>query len=227
MDERIYLSNVRVAGTPTFFPHSDPNKCRCLVTVIKNRGTNGQNQQLTNEYTLVFWGKYANVGACLLDKGRAINVEAVPRTRNVDTGRTKANGKREIYRTTNWHVRSFEFGPDSMKELDARVTNNLQALKQAGLLDPNSTITAAMLLKIERSKTVDYNQQIVSQTGMYGNARVFIKGQGFVQPQSMGAPVVAAEDTTAKVEALTAELERLKKAAADQTAAASPFNAAS
>ncbi|GAF87241.1 unnamed protein product, partial [marine sediment metagenome] len=63
MDEKLILSNLRMAGMPTFFPHADPKKHRCLITGIKNRGKNAAGADLTDEYTLVWWGKYAQTCA--------------------------------------------------------------------------------------------------------------------------------------------------------------------
>jgi len=232
MDEKITLSNVRVAGAPTFFPHQDPKKHRTLLTVIKNRGKNrNTGAPMSDEFTLVFWGKYAQTAALYLDKGRAINVECVPRTRSIDTGIVKANGKKQILRITDWHVRSFEFGPDSMKELSGRINGNIMKAKQAGLLDANSTITAEYLLQSARPTSYDYNPELAAQTGMYGNAKVYIKGQGFM---NAGAGAGNINISVNSIQALEEELARKKAAleanktlAAGAGEAVNPFQAAS
>lgn len=204
IDSIISLSNVRVAGAPCFFPAADPNKHRCLVTVIKNRGKNKAGAEMTDEIGLVFWGKYAQTAALYLDKGRAINVDGVLRSYKQDTGRLKPSGKKEITRTTNVHVQGFEFGADSKKALVKRITQNLIKAKSDGRLDPNATITAEELILVERPAAYDYNPQLAAQTGRYGNAQVWIKGQGFlgagVVPPANGQPVETAESKIARME---------------------------
>jgi len=187
--------NAHVAGTPTYFPSlTDPSKSRCLVTVIKNRGKNAQNQDLRDEFTLVFWGKYAGTAAIFLDTGRCISVEGVARPYTTDTGTVRADGKRNLNRITNIHVRHMEFGADTKKEMIARVTNNIALAKSQGLLDPNATITAEFLLNITRPAMHDYNPAQAEQTGLYGNAKVFIKGRGFIGET---APVITTPPLTA------------------------------
>lgn len=223
MDEKMILSNVRVAGAPTFFPGADPSKHRCLVTVIKNRGTNKAGQALRDEFTLVFWGKYAQTAALYLNTGRAINVEIVPRTYTVDTGQVRADSKKILHRITNWHVRSFEFGADSLKELTARINGNIVAAKQEGMIDPNATVTAERLLKVQRPSAYDYNPQMAEQSGMYGNARVFVKGRGFL---GGSAPAAAAPTGGESIEDLEARLAKMKadQAQAATAAGVSPFS---
>jgi single-stranded DNA-binding protein len=220
MDEKIILSNVRIAGAPTFFPGTDPSKHRCLVTVIKNRGNNKAGQPMRDEFTLVFWGKYAQTCALYLSTGRAINVEVVPRTYTIDSGQVRPDGRKILHRITNFHVRSFEFGADSMKELSARINANIVAAKAEGLIDPNATVTAERLLKVVRPQSYDYNPQLAEQSGMYGNARVFVKGRGFIgSGTSTGAGAQMDE-----VAALKARLAALEASGAGQNGV-TPFPA--
>ena len=239
MGNSVTLTNVNIAGNPTFFPHTDPSKHLTLVTAIENIKTS-DGRDLRNEYTLAFWGKYAQIAALYLEKGRAINVQGRLRTRSIDTGRVKANGKREIYRITTVQVDKFEFGRDSMKALSARVNANIQKAKAEGLLPPNCTITAEYLLKVEPKPFVEYNPAIAAQTGLYGNARVFVKGQGFLGPQnaSAAAPVATpaaagiatagtVNNTTinnATIEALQAQIQAMQQQlqAQGSTAPAAP-----
>lgn len=215
IDTIVSLTNVRVAGDPTFFPGADPSKHRCLVTVIKNRGKNKAGQELTDEFTLVLWGKYAQTGAMYLDKGRAINVTGVLRSHTTDTGRVKPNGKKELQRSTNIHVKSFEFGADSKKELVKRIGQNIAKAIQEGLLPPNCTITPDYLIAISRTPAYDYNPQLAAQTGRYGNARVFIKGQGFLgSGAAVVPPVMVGDNELARMEAEVARLKSMKAAAA-------------
>jgi len=218
MSNIVQLSNVYVAGNPTFFPHNDPSKHRTILTAIHNSKTR-DGRDIRDEYTLVFWGKYAQMAALYLKKGRCINVMGRLKSHSIDTGRVKANGKREIYRITTVHVDKFEFGRDSMKELSARINANIQRAKAEGLLPPNCTVTAEYLLHVDAQPFVDYNPAVVAQTGMYGNARVFIKGQGFLGPQTMTQPGAPAAPTAQGNEALNA-LEAQIRALQEQLAQA-------
>jgi single-stranded DNA-binding protein len=207
IDAIVSLTNVRVAGDPTFFPGADVSKNRCLVTVIKNRGKNKTTgQEMTDEFTLVFWAKYAQTAALYLDKGRAIDVKGVLRSHTTDTGRVKPNGKKELQRNTNIHVKHFEFGADSKKELVKRVGQNIAKAIQEGLLPPNCTITPDYLIAVSRPAAYDYNPQLAAQTGRYGNARVFIKGQGFLGNGAV-APMPAATGNLAQLEAQVAQMK--------------------
>lgn len=214
MDSIMSLVNVHIAGTPTFFPGADVNKHRCLVTVMKNRGKNKAGQEMTDQMTLVFWGKYAQTAALFLDKGRCINAEVVPRPYSVDTGQIRPDGKKIIYRITNFSVRSFEFGGDTKKELTTRITANLQKAKAEGLIPMDATITADYLIAIERPTKYDYNPTLVAQTGKYGNAKVFIKGSGFVQATGVVATAVQLPEVmdTNDIDALQGRVEALKEA---------------
>ncbi len=214
MDSIMSLVNVHIAGTPTFFPGADATKHRCLLTVMKNRGKNKAGQEMTDEMTLVFWGKYAQTAALFLDKGRCINAEVVPRPYSVDTGQTRADGKKIIHRITNFSVRSFEFGGDTKKELVARITANLQKAKSEGLLPMDATITAEYLIDIVRPTKYDYNPALVAQTGLYGNAKVFIKGTGFVIGTGIPATLTVVPELveSTDVDALEKRVLALKEA---------------
>ncbi len=223
MEDKMILSNVRVVASPTFFPHAtDPKKHKCMITVAKNHGkhrTTGQPLP-PSYYELSFWAKKAQACALYLNTGKLISVEVIPRSRLVDTGRFKANGKKEIYRLTNWIVWNFEFGADSMKELSARINGNLLLAKAAGLLDANATVTAEVLLKTNRPAKYDYTPALAEQSGLYGNARVWIKGRGFIGAGAVattvipGAPgtIVAPADASVELQALTARMAVLQNA---------------
>jgi hypothetical protein len=231
IDGMLTLSNVRVAGIPTFFPGSDPKRHRCLVTVIKNRGKNrNTGQDMTETYGLVFWGNYAQVAANYLTVGRAINVLCTPRSWDVDTGRVKANGKKEMYRTAQFHVVRFEFGADSKKELVKMITENIQKAKAEGLLPAETTITADYLIARQKKQFLAYNGTVDAQ-GLYGNARVFIKGAGWLQPgASAPAPAAAAPagDLAAQVANLTQMIANIQSGNAAPAAAQAvdPFEGA-
>ena len=217
MDSIMSLINVHCAGAPTFFPGAEVNKHRCLITVIKNRGKNKAGQEMSDEMTLVFWGKYAQTAALFLDKGRCINAEVVPRPYSVDTGQTRPDGKKIIHRITNFSVRSFEFGGDTKKELVSRITTNIQKAKAEGLIPIEATITAEYLIDIVRPTKYDYNPQLVAQTGLYGNAKVYIKGTGFIVGTGIvpSAAVVAEAIGSDDIDALEKRVALLKSAKED------------
>jgi hypothetical protein len=223
MDNLVRLSNVRVAGEPTFFPSDDPKKHRCLLTVIKNRGKNKAGQEMTDEIGLTFWGKYAQTAALYLDKGRAINVEGVLRSHTKDTGQVKDNGKKILHRNMTVHVKSFEFSADSKKELVKRVGQNIAKAKAEGLIPPQCTITPEYLIAVTRNVAYDYNPSSAAQTGRYGNARVYIKGQGFLGAGFVPAGAPAGTDRLAAMEQEIARLRQEKAAAAGAQLIADPF----
>lgn len=222
MDSITTLTNVHVAGVPTFFPNpTDPKKHRCMMTVIKNRGKNANQQEMTDEFTLTFWGEYAKTAAIFIDKGRCINVECVARPYTTDDGTVKANGKKNLQRTTNFAVRSFEFGGDTKKELSNRITTNIQLAKAQGLLPPDTTITADFLLNVTRPQHYDYNPALAQVSGLYGTARVWIKnadgvGGGFITPTGAAIPAGGSS-----IDELEAKILAMKNAQADAEKAGS------
>ena len=183
LDTIVSLINVRCASDPILFPSSDPKRHRCLVPVIKNLGKNAAGQPIKEVITLVFWAKYAEIASLMLAKGRALCVQGVMRTFTRDNG-TVVNGKKVLEKNTTVHVRGFEFGPDSMKELQAIVGANIARAKQAGLIPAQVNIGADYLLARQRVSHRPFNPAEVAQTGKFGNARVFVKGQGWMGAQA-------------------------------------------
>lgn len=214
LDNYVSLSNVRVAGEPTFFPHADPKKHKCLLTVIKNRGKNPvTGVEMKDEIGLVFWGKYAQSAALYLDKGRAINIQGTLRSHTKDTGQVKPNGKADLHRNISVNVSRFEFGPESKKELVKRVTQNIEKARAAGLIPMDCTLTAEYLIDITRPAAYDYNPQTAQMTGRYGNAKVYIKGSGFITAGEAAPAIPASDDQIAKMEAEIVRLKAAKEAA--------------
>jgi len=216
IDSIISLSNVRVAGAPTFFPGTDPKKHRCLLTVIKNRGKNAAGQEMTDEIGLVFWGKYAQTAALYLDKGRAINVTGVLRSHTKDTGNVREDGKKILHRDISVHVKSFEFSADSKKELVKRLGQNIARAKQEGILPPECSITPEYLIAVSKTPAYDYSPDLAAQSGMYGNARVYIKGKGFLG-NGVASAVQGQAQTMEDMQKELAELKAEKAAAANAT----------
>ncbi len=211
----VQLMNVHIAGTPTFFPAADPLNHHCMMTVINNRGKNQANEELRDEVTLNFWGKYAQTAALYLDKGREINVVGELRSFTENTGQTRPDGKAIIHRKNEIRVDTFFFGSDTKAELVGRINANLAKAKAAGKLNPDATLTGEDLIEISRGAAYDYNPQLALQTGMYGNARVYDKALGgFITPNAMTGAAAA----TGTIPPATAEIEALKKQIAEMTA---------
>jgi len=200
---KVTLLNVRVAGMPTFMPGSEPKRHHTMLTVICNRGINPTNkQEMSDAVTCNFWGKYAGVAAQFLSTGREISIDGELRSHNHETGEVK-NGKRVIERRVEILVNRFYFGKDSMKELSARVNAKIAEFKQLGRLPATAQITAEELLAVTRPAAVDYNPLLAEQTGMYGNARVWVKGRGFLNNGLITDPAVAAATAAAAAAAGT------------------------
>jgi len=215
IDNRISLNNVHVAGDPVFFPGDDPKKHKCMLTVIKNRGKNGAGADMTDEFNLTFWGKYAQTAAFYLKQGRCIIVDGVARSYSKETGRVKASGKPEVVRENPIHVKSFQFGPETRKEEIERLRINLAAAIAAG--KTIQTLTPEDLMTRNTPQFHDYNPQLAMQTGKYGYARVYLKGIGWAGPQAgvaagAGNPAPIATDETAALKAKIAQLEAEKAA---------------
>lgn len=217
LDNYVSITNAFVAGEATFFPNADPKKHKCLLTVIKNRGKNKfTGEEMKDEIGLVFWGGYAQSAALYLDKGRAINVYGTLRSHTQPTGQVKANGKAELHRNMSVNVSRFEFGPETKKELVKRIAGNLaliQAAKDKGTRSPDQPITAEELIAVNRPAKYDYNPELAMKTGRYGNARVYIKGQGFLGEGPAAPIAVPDDDHLARLEAEVTRLKAAKKAA--------------
>ena len=222
----VALQDVRIAGVPTFIPGATVNEHKCLITVLNNR-TRKNGDKILDEVGLTFWGKYAQVAAQHLEKGRAINVIGELRSYKYETGRTKPNGSPEIQRDNSINVQSFTFSNESAKALAARINVNLAKAKEEGRLDPNTNITGEELIAIEPRKMVgDYSPELTSATGMYGNARIWIKGSGFITPSNT--------NISESIEAMEKRPEQMKAAMAkpkesvntDSATAPDPFKAA-
>lgn len=211
------------AGSPMFIPGTEVGKNHTIITVIVNRGKSKAGVELKSEVTLNIWGKYAGAAACHLDKGRKIDFEGELLSHTTDTGTVTPAGKKMLNRRNEVRVSRFYFSGDTKKELMQRVSKNLAALQATG-----QPITPDALLNISRNKTIEYNPVLSAQTGMYGNARVwignsFIKANAAIVVPAPAAPVPAPAQVVAKtMEELMSEQAALVKAVTD---AQNPANA--
>jgi single-stranded DNA-binding protein len=195
---RTQWTNAHVTGIPTFFPSPDGNPDRnCLtmnITINERKRKDGTRPSVTMPVKV--WGKFANVCAHQLKNGSAINVFGDLKTWRRDTGVVDAAGKRDFDEKISIRMDEFEHCGMTNKENAANIDRNLAAFfaRQAqGLERPDARPTGEMLSKVpEPTVIVDYNPVISAQTGMYGNAKVWVKGIGFIGPQNAQAIAAAA-----------------------------------
>jgi len=219
--------DVNCADAPIYFPNANPAHSLCRVNAINNYKANGKD--LSEQVTLDFWGKWANVAACTLDKGSCISGVGELRSWTKKTGVLRPDGKEIIYTTNKVRVSRFWYGKETKKHLVSRIAKNLAAAKAAGKIPPQATITPEDLLAIDKNMVVDYNPTLAAQTGRYGNARVYLNPATGVAPQTQ-APVAVpaapnAADPAQMLEEMRTRMEALQAqiAAGGAAAAVSPF----
>ena len=80
--EKAFMSGVRVAGTLTYIPAGpDGKNARCMIPVYSNsnRGTNQDGSPgRSDQYTIIAWGKLADVCAVSCSPGKALDIVARP-----------------------------------------------------------------------------------------------------------------------------------------------------
>lgn len=188
MSTKVHSMNVHCAGNPTFFPGDRPESHHTTITVIDN-DKGRDNKEYQTEYTLKFWGKYAQAAAQYLKKGRCLSFEGVLTSYTKDTGQVNTGtGKRILNRKNEVRVTKFAFGPATKAELQERVNGNIAKLVMAGRLVAGS-VSAEELLAIDVQPSQDYNPMLAAQTGMYGNAKVWNKASGSMMVPGQAAPV--------------------------------------
>jgi single-stranded DNA-binding protein len=221
---KVQLLNCRVAGTPTFMPGSEPKRNHTMLTVICNRGKKPNTQEeMSDEITLNFWGKYADFGAKYLDVGREVNIDGELRSHRHMTGQINPTTKKPIIeRRVEVLVNRCYFGKDSMKELSARVNSNIAIAKSQGRINVEAVLTAEELLKVERPDVGDYNPAIHDVAGRYGNAKIWKKGTGMLAQTAVAAAV--GPESVADLNVKMVEIQKALDAAAG--AEANPFTPA-
>lgn len=212
------LTGARVAGDPTFIPGADPTKNHAIVTVMVNR-KGRDNKDYSEDITVHFWGKSANVAANYLCTGKQVNIEGRLNTRTIDTGQVRPDGKKVLHRNVEVSAIRCELLGDSLKEMQAAFDNGILALKNSGRLDPQAQINLNDVLP-KKGPMVDFNPALASQTGRYGHAKVWSKDRGHWNPNP-AAPAVVIDEVAALKAQLTA-LET-KQAAATGTGGPNPF----
>ncbi len=211
------LTGAHVAGVPTFFPAADgdPKKHTLILNVMINGRKKKDGSRSVETHAVKFWGKYACIAAHQLKKGSAINVFGVYTTWQRDTGEVK-NGKKVIEEKTSVRCDQFEHAGMTQKEVAAMIDVNLAAYYTgiaAGTIHPQTKLTSEMLMKKpELSVYGDYNPALAAQTGMYGNARVFVKGIGWLNGNGQVAqPASAIPADKATVDAIARRIVELQQ----------------
>jgi len=173
-------TDLRVASDVTFIPGAELKRNHALLTVINNRGKKpGTQEDMTDEITLNFWGKYAGVAAHYLYPGKQINAEGRIQSYTEDTGQVRPNGGRKLNRKIEVVVDNMQLLGDSMKKINERIAKNIVLLKAAGRLPAEVILSAEELLKTDKIPMTDFMPVVSSQTGRYGLARVWSKDGGF------------------------------------------------
>ena len=214
------LTGARVAGEPTFIPGADPSKNHAMLTVMVNRkGKDGKDY--SEDMTVHFWGKPANVAANYLGIGKQCNIEGRLNSRTVDTGQMRADGKKILYRIVEVTAIRCELLGDSLKELQAAFDAGIIALKNTGRLDPQAQISLNDVLP-KKGPMVDFNPALSAQTGKYGHANVWSKDKGSWKPAMTAVAPGAAVPTTDKATAIAALETQILQLKQDATVA-DPF----
>jgi len=209
------LTGARIAGDPTFIPGSDPSKNHTIVTAMVNRkGRDGKDY--SEDITVHFWNKNANVAANYLSKGKQCNIEGRLNSRTVDTGQVRADGKKILYRIVEVNATRVELLGDPLKETITALDNYIVSLKNSGRLDPNVQINFVEALP-KKSPMIDFNPALSAQTGKYCHANVWSKDKGSWKPVTTATQV---SNETATIAALEAQIAALKK---ETAAVADPF----
>ena len=223
-------TDLRVASEVTFIPGAELKRNHAILTVMNNRGKHPRTQEdMTDEITLNFWGKYAGVAAHYLYPGKQINVEGRIQSYTEDTGQLRPNGGRKLNRKIEVVVDNMQLLGDSMKKINERIAKNITVLKAAGRLAPEVVLSAEELLKTDKIPMTDFTPAVSSQTGRYGLARVWSKDGGFWD-QRIGqvAPVAPVVTTAAPAvdlsdrAALAAHIASLQATLAAATKAEAP-----
>jgi len=223
-------TDLRVASEVTFIPGAELKRNHAILTVINNRGKHPRTQEdMIDEITLNFWGKYAGVAAHYLYPGKQINAEGRIQSYTEDTGQLRPNGGRKLNRKIEVVVDNMQLLGDSMKKINERIAKNIAILKAAGRLAPEVVLSAEELLKTDKIPMTDFTPAVSSQTGRYGLSRVWSKDGGFWD-QRIGqvAPVTPAVTTAAPAvdlsdpAALAAHIAALQGALAAATKVEAP-----
>jgi single-stranded DNA-binding protein len=213
------LTGCRIAGDPTFIPGVDARNHHAIVTVMVNR-VDRQGNSHSDDITVHFWGKGANIAANYLTKGKQCNIEGRLQSYTTDTGTTRADGRKILNRKVEVTSIRCELLGDSMKDIQKAFDEGVIALKSQGRLDPNAQINLVDILP-KKGPMVDFNPALSAQTGKYGHANVWSKDKGLWKPAGAGTAAPNANATA--VAALQAQIDQLKGGAAAPGDNVNPF----
>lgn len=230
MGNMIFIGeDLRVASEVTFIPGAEAKRNHAILTVINNRGKHPRTgEDMTDEITLNFWGKYAGVAAHYLYPGKQINATGRIQSYTEDTGQVRPGGGRKLNRKIEVVVDNMQLLGDSMKKINERIAKNIAVLKAAGRLPQDVVLSAEELLKTDKIPMTDFVPAVAAQSGRYGLARVWSKDHGFWD-QKIGQVTTAAPVQTADAnvdlsnpQALAAHIAKLQDALNKATAASTP-----
>lgn len=238
MGEMIFIvSNGRVAKTPVLFTDpADETKNHLAVTVIVNGPKNKKTGERSSDtMNLAFWGGKIAIATSLLKVGTRFNAHGILKSFLAEG--PMVDGKPFMYEKTEARVEWFELGGRNQKEIEETADARIAALKAAGRIPANCTVTGKEICAPDFLPIEKYNKVTAEKTGMQGFAKVWIKGKGFVQNPTAVPPAAAQVGTTSIPEVLRdatpAEVEMLRETLAKQglqlpglpaVATASPFD---
>jgi len=194
MGNSVSLSNMHCAADPVMFHSDDPKRLHARVTGMQNVYKDRNGNWVSKAFTIDFWGKTAMLACSFLKKGSAFSVDGELDVFERDSGQVTESGKKKYLRENSVRCRRLGLGGPTMKEIKELINANIVALRAAGRIPANVTITADDLVaRAEKNQMLPYDMNaIIAAGGKYGSAKVYIKGQGFV---NQGTTTVAAPAT--------------------------------
>jgi hypothetical protein len=196
----IVLSQMHAANDPVLFHSDNPKNLHARITGMHNAYKDkNTGKWVSKSYTIDFWGPTAEIAAQFLKKGTCFHVEGDLDTHEYDSGQLTASGKRKIIRENSVRCNRLTFGGPTMKEIRELVAINLASMYASGRIPQNVTITADdLVIRNNKPQRVNYDLNAVRATGKFGNARVWVKGEGFIGPHTPAPsnPAVSAPPAT-------------------------------
>lgn len=221
---KTFMAGVRVAGAPNYIPaHIDATgktvNARCIITVYENsnKGTNQDGSPgRTDQYTVIAWGKLADVCAVSCSAGKALDIIARPGSYigtvyNPDGSPVlNMQGQPVQTRKTSFTVENIIFGEDSGKTIATEIANNLRPVNWQNQQHPDYQLWINCMRQRQATKyqpgmtsfgfarvSPPRNGQIINPAvqgqgnagGFNQNANAgggFNNAGGFAQPQNTG-----------------------------------------
>jgi hypothetical protein len=200
----IILTQMHAASDPILFHSDNPKNLHARVTGIRNDYKDKKTGKWVSvSHTIDFWGPTAEIAAQFLKKGTCFHVEGDSKTRDIPTGQVNASGNPILIREGSVRCNRLILGGSTMKEIRELVAANLAAMYASGRIPQNVTINVDELVtRNDKPQKVAYDLNVVrASNGKFGNARVWVPGEGHVKPQSAaGTPAPAMPAATPGVD---------------------------